>query len=365
MKQTIKKILLSLPGFQKLCRLFTRKHVRTLMYHRFSDIENGNPRFISKELLRSQVEYIIRHHTCWTPSNHLAALDSNGKLEPCPVVITVDDGYHDFYEVAYPVFREAGVSAMLFVTTGFVDGNLLLWWDCLEIIIEQGKGRRVLIELEGKQIELDLTTEEASTRIWNIFADCCRFIPYCEKELLLEKLATAFGVENFDTNDARFRSVTWKEILTMADSGILIGAHTLTHPILSRLDSATAHFEIVESRKKLETMGIPVDWFCYPQGGPADYTYETCAIVKDAGFKGSYIAYQSLDHQNDRYALPRYCISNDRVDFEWCLCGAEYLVLKINKMWGKPETLGEYYWQGSQGISEAIRLLNGEKQFDR
>lgn len=361
MKQTFKKILLSIPGFQKLCRLFTRKHVRTLMYHRFSEIENGNPRFISKELLRSQVEYIIRYHTCWTPSEHLAALEQHGKWKSCPVVITVDDGYRDFYEVAYPVFRQAGIPAMLFVTTGFVDCDLLLWWDRLEIIIERGKGRVISIEVEGKLIEIDLTTEESRTRIWNIVADCCRFLPHGEKELLLEKLATAFEVDYFDISDVRFRAVSWEEVRTMSDSGILIGAHTLTHPILSRLDSANAKIQIEESGKRLEEMGIPVDWFCYPQGGPADYTHETYEIVKAAGFKGSYIAYQSLDHQNDRFALPRYCISNDQVDFEWCLCGAEYLVLKINKMIGKPEAFGEYYWQGSQGINEAFRAMDMEK----
>lgn len=361
MKQAVKKYLLSIPGFQAFCRSLTRKHVRTLMYHRFSAAETDKPGFICKEQLRTQMRYIKRHHPFWAPSDHLDALDNQRKWDSCPVVITVDDGYHDFFEVAYPVFREACVPAMLFVTTGFVDGKLLLWWDRLKMILEKGKGRTVPMDLDGKQIHLDLVTEAASTRTWNILADCCRFILDSEKASLLDKMAKTLEVEHVDTGEPRFCAVTWEEMRTMADSGILFGAHTVTHPILSRLDPDTAQTEIVESRKRMETMGFPVDWFCYPQGGPADYASETSTIVREAGFKGSYIAYQSLHHQEDRLALPRYCISNDPVDFEWCLCGAEYLLLRINQLMGKPETIGEYYWQGSQGMNDAIRLLSAGK----
>lgn len=361
MKQVVKKYLLSLPGFQGLCRFLTRKHVRTLMYHRFSEAGINKPGFINREQLRSHMQYISRHHPFWAPADHLDALDNKRTWVHCPVVITVDDGYHDFFEVAWPVFREADVPAMLFVTTGFVDGKLLLWWDCLKLILERGKGHKVPLVIEGTQINLDLTSEAASTRTWNILADCCRFLPNSQKESLLAKLATALEVAQIDTSDARFRAVSWEEMLTMADSGILFGAHTCNHPILSRLDPAAAQSEIVASRERMETMGFPVDWFCYPQGGPADYTAETCSIVRAAGFKGSYIAYQSLDHQEDRFALPRYCVSSDPVDFEWCLCGAEFLMLKINKLLGKPETLGAYYWQGSQGLKETLQLLDREK----
>jgi hypothetical protein len=38
MKKRLKRLLLALPGFADLCRLLTRRHVRTFLYHRFSPV---------------------------------------------------------------------------------------------------------------------------------------------------------------------------------------------------------------------------------------------------------------------------------------------------------------------------------------
>ncbi len=55
------------------------------------------------------------------------------------VVITVDDGYLDFYEIAFPALREAGLPATLFLTTRFVDGDIWLWPDQVRYILEHSE----------------------------------------------------------------------------------------------------------------------------------------------------------------------------------------------------------------------------------
>lgn len=44
------------------------------------------------------------------------------------VCITFDDGYRDNYTIAYPLLKRLGVPFTVYVTTGFVDNQLPMWW---------------------------------------------------------------------------------------------------------------------------------------------------------------------------------------------------------------------------------------------
>jgi len=345
MKQELKNLLISLPGFESICRILTRKHVRTLMYHRFSESECTESRSLSAATLRKHLDYITRHHPCWLPSDHWDALNGQKKWLSCPVVITIDDGYRDFYRFAFPVLRDAGVPAMLFVTTAFVDGSKLLWWDRLAQMLEKSVESSVSIMLGTKLLQIDLSTSDSRYNAWNTIADRCRFLSEEEKISLMLQLESLLHVGPADIHDERYQAVTWDEVRVMHASNIQFGAHTVNHPILSRLALEQASYEIKESKKRIvEEVGDAVDWFCYPQGGPADFTSEVKNLIKEASFKGSYIAYQDIDSENDFVALPRYCAPREILDLRWCLCGAEYIVLRIRKLIGRPARLGEDYW---------------------
>jgi peptidoglycan/xylan/chitin deacetylase (PgdA/CDA1 family) len=59
----------------------------------------------------------------------------------------------------------------------------------------------------------------------------------------------------------------WSEIRELHAHGVTIGAHTLTHPDLTRLAPAEAALEISESREVLvQALGAPVTLFAYPYG---------------------------------------------------------------------------------------------------
>ncbi len=44
------------------------------------------------------------------------------------VCITFDDGYQDNYDIAYPILRRLEVPFTVYVTTGFIDNCLPMWW---------------------------------------------------------------------------------------------------------------------------------------------------------------------------------------------------------------------------------------------
>lgn len=347
MKKRIQQWLLDVPGFEAFCRILTRRHVRAVMYHRFCDDATGNPRFVDRETLRQQARYLARHHTPWTPDRHLAALQrTDWPGGRCPVVITADDGYADFARIAHPVFQDAGLPTMLFVATDFVDGKIWFWWDQIEHLFASARGQRILVDLGGSQVELDLTHEAARQRAWHRTADHCRFLPDGEKNALIARLADRLECTIPTAPPADYAAVTWDQVTVMARSGALFGAHTRRHPILSRVPLDEAEREIFGSQDRLaEMLGRPVSWFCYPQGGPADWTPAVRELVSRR-FDGCYLAYQSLDDPGDAFTMPRYCVSRDMTEFRWSLCGASYLVLRLRRLLGMSTGVGPSYWSG-------------------
>ncbi|MFA5857663.1 MAG: polysaccharide deacetylase family protein [Elusimicrobiota bacterium] len=78
---------------------------------------------------------------------------------------------------------------------------------------------------------------------------------------------------------AKLPLMTMEQVNDTIASGLIdYGAHTLTHPFLSKLDDEKVIAEVVGSKKLLETKtGRPVLSFCYPYG---DYDRRVCEIVK-------------------------------------------------------------------------------------
>jgi peptidoglycan/xylan/chitin deacetylase (PgdA/CDA1 family) len=73
-----------------------------------------------------------------------------------------------------------------------------------------------------------------------------------------------------------------KAQVTTLSKGFEIGAHTMTHPRLTKIDAKRARAEITGSKSALEDWtGKAITSFCYPGG---DYTSEHKQMVKDAGF---------------------------------------------------------------------------------
>jgi peptidoglycan/xylan/chitin deacetylase (PgdA/CDA1 family) len=180
-------------------------------------------------------------------------------IEPPPntVVVTVDDGYRDFYRIAYPLLRKHGIPATFFVVTGFVDRKCWLWVDRVTYCMGDTAAAQALKE-ELKQA--DLETREAR----------------------LAQLEESTGARVPAEIPPRYEPCSWDDLREMARGGVELGAHTVTHPILSRIaDPARLAFEVVESKKRLEEeLQQPVLHFAYPNGYWRDFGQDAVRLVR-------------------------------------------------------------------------------------
>jgi peptidoglycan/xylan/chitin deacetylase (PgdA/CDA1 family) len=88
-----------------------------------------------------------------------------------------------------------------------------------------------------------------------------------------------------------------------------IGAHTITHPILTRLEAPEARREMANSKRDLESLlGEPVALFAYPNGVPTqDYDATHAALARECGFAAAVsTAWGAASVRSDRFQLPRF-----------------------------------------------------------
>ena len=126
--------------------------------------------------------------------------------------VTVDDGYADFHDVGYPIFREFGVPAMLFVATGFISREIWFWWDKLAYLMKEASPGEYLVDTGTKTVSMDFTSDAGRNTSWHMVADRCRFMKDERKESFLIDLADNLDIRLPSIPPAEYSPVTWDDI---------------------------------------------------------------------------------------------------------------------------------------------------------
>ena len=204
---------------------------------------------------------------------------SGGGLPERAAAITFDDGYADNYTQALPVLRDHGLSATFFVATGFLDGGRM-WNDT--IIESIRRSRRDSIDLSA--VDLPTLPIASLTERRTAIEQCIKALKYRPlAQRVADAAQLAAAAQATPPDDLMMKSA---DVQALHRNGMQIGAHTVSHPILTRLTNHDARREIAGSRAKLEELlDVPVKSFAYPNGKAGDdYSDEHVALVRDIGF---------------------------------------------------------------------------------
>lgn len=223
-----------------------------------------------------------------------------GTLPARAACITFDDGYVNNLTVAAPILRARGLPATVFVSTGYI-GNGRMFNDT---VIESV--RRAGAELDLSDLGLGryaFADDPARLRAIDQILTNVKYLEFGER---LEKAAAMAQRVGGGLPDDLMMSE--QQIRELHAKGIEIGAHTITHPILCRVDAQTARKEIGASREILQGItGSSVSMFAYPNGRPHDdYDGTHVEMVRACGFAAAVsTAWGAATRRSHRYQLPR------------------------------------------------------------
>ena len=230
---------------------------------------------------------------------------------PKPFVsFTLDDGYRDNLEHAYPVFQRHNVPFCIYVPTSFADGHADLWWTKLEMAL--AAGRTLRLELNGLTRVLQCSNVAQQYRAWDAIYWNLRTLDEQAMRAAVQGLCDQAGV---DTGGLAAREImTWDEVTALArDPLCTIGAHTVNHTAVAKLPEAQAREEMLRSKIGLEErLGKPVRHFSYPYGSEADAGPRDFALTSGLGFATAVTTRKGLlfpEHREHMTALPRLSLN--------------------------------------------------------
>lgn len=288
--------------WRSIFSLASRGRLSILIFHRV--LSEPDP-LLPSEPSAAQFEALLRHlKTRFTVMPLLDAVRGlyNGTLPAGALAITFDDGYADNLSVAAPILRRNGMPATVFVSTAFLDGGCM--WN--DLVIEAFRAEH--------NPELDLTNLGLEKYVLASFED---------RRAAIDRVLG--GIKYLDPAQRRERALdilrvagvaaptqimlTGNAVRELAETGVDIGAHTVSHPILAKIHPDEAWREIVEGKNDLERLlGRKVPLFAYPNGKPGhDYGDEHVRMVREAGFDAAVsTAWGAASRRSNVLQLPRF-----------------------------------------------------------
>jgi peptidoglycan/xylan/chitin deacetylase (PgdA/CDA1 family) len=239
-------------------------------------------------VFEQQMCYLAKHYRVVSVEEVLHSLDKGDPLPGRTALVTFDDAYREFAEVAWPVLKHYRVPAVLFVPTAYPDQpDRSFWWDRLYRALTRTSRTEFRVRPVGTLL---LGTAEARRASLRQIQNYVKTSPHGEAMALVHRIC-----EELDEKRDRPASVlTWDELRRLAKEGVTLGAHTRTHPILTRVSAEQAREEIGGSQQDLKRkLGRALPIFCYPGGA---HNSTVVRIAMEAGIK---MAFTTRDGQND------------------------------------------------------------------
>ena len=296
-------------GLMKL----NRSKVRILMYHRVTDelgVSDAPYNAVSIDNFELQMQCLAANYNVITLDDLVIHSRHGQPLPENSAVITFDDGFRDNYTNAFPILKKHGLKATIYVCSGTVGNGKRLWFDRVSLLLNSTKVKSFRFpKVDGE--EFDMTGDHFSIhyRVHEIIKD---YSPDQADEAISDLAESLEVNESICMLSKGSGMLSWDELREMQEYGIIIGAHTVSHPILSHLDDKTLEYEMLECQRVLQTnLCRPVQHFSYPNGRPCDYDDRALAIVADHYDSATTTTPGLTTEASDIYRLPRMHVDDE------------------------------------------------------
>jgi peptidoglycan/xylan/chitin deacetylase (PgdA/CDA1 family) len=279
-----------------------------LCYHR---IGTGGIPFYSQlpaVEFEKQMRYLRKH--CRLISLDQLLSEMQDPITAAPgVAVTFDDGYLGTFTEAFPILRKYSIPATVYLTVGCIETGEPAWYDRLFLALQVMPSTTLNLDLP-KARRFELGSPESRIHVATEIITYLRSLPALQRKRICAALESQVRLPE---SELKNRMMTWDQIREMRRQDICFGAHTMTHPVLSRLDADTLAREIAESKRVLEErLGEEVKHFAYPFGKPEDCGAVAAAVLEELGFRSATTTVTGVNTAfSDRYQLRRVQIDEN------------------------------------------------------
>ena len=290
-RSSVKRKLLDLAdttGLIRAGRSLWSRSLTVVNYHRIDnpyrkDFDSFKPNVsATPEDFNSQMDYLARWFHVVSVQDVIQWLDGQRQLPPYAALITFDDGYLDNYTSAYPILRAHHFPALIFLTSEHIGTDAPFYWDMAAYSFRHTRKDQLTFP--------DGTTEHWTNpaeldRVSRKWIEFMKTLPQTEKTGYVRVLPDRLGVSIPDGFFKRLM-LNWDQVREMQQGGVEFGAHTMHHPILTRISPEEVRMEVEGSKSRIEKeLGNPVLSFAYPNGQSSDLNDPIEKIIAESGIR--------------------------------------------------------------------------------
>jgi peptidoglycan/xylan/chitin deacetylase (PgdA/CDA1 family) len=275
-----------------------------LTYHRVDD--PGARPWLYPALLSAtptgfehQMRELAAHYRPIGLQDLLAAHRGERALPRRAVLVTFDDAYRDFEEHAWPILRQLGIQATLFVPTAYPDAGHAFWWDRLWDAVRKA----TVPAIDTPVGRLELTGEGDRHRAVRALVDFHKGIAHDEAMRSVAILADRLGTAQV----AHSAVLGWNDLRALSREGVHVAGHSRTHPVMTRVPAELLAEEILGSQRDLERELPEASYgsvFAYPTG---QHDLRTRSALSELGIELAFTTERGVNHvgRDDPFALHR------------------------------------------------------------
>jgi peptidoglycan/xylan/chitin deacetylase (PgdA/CDA1 family) len=330
-------------GLMHLFSFVNRDKVLILVYHRISAadssevIHNSRPNQLSADRFAKQIEYLVAHRRIVPLTQVIDTLKGRYAIPHYATVITFDDGYRSIFAHAWPVLRSKRIPITIFLSTGWLENQEMLWFDKIEHVIEHARLPSIELEIFGKPCYYSLRNRNDKTAACTQIKQLCKSVTDNFKDEIIGQLIKVCG-NHYDTPPSDgYKPLSWDEVREMNQSGFIsFGAHGHNHRILSRIPREAVWEEVLLSKQKIEkNLGQDIRFFAYPNGKVGDFNEQTKDVLKQMDFVCGLSNVPGVNNRDiNLFELRRICIDDngDYFDFVARVSGLAAFLYKLETL---------------------------------
>jgi peptidoglycan/xylan/chitin deacetylase (PgdA/CDA1 family) len=230
----------------------------------------------------------------------------NKKIPSNTLIITFDDGYADNYAIASNILFSHGMTAVFFISTGYIGSSEGFWFEKLTYQIQRMNDKTLQIN-DGK---ISIHVHENNRR--EVIKQLIDIIKNNSEEYRIKILyeidqQCEYNPDNYE----QVKTLSWDQVKEMSQRGFEIGSHSVSHPFLTRVDDEKLTQELKKSKNQIEKIcGKKVITIGYPFG---DYDNNVIQKAINCGylFGCSYKHDISKFREDIRFEIPRIHMEKD------------------------------------------------------
>lgn len=271
---------------------------------------------VTRESFIQHLRLLRTKYNLISPREFLRWLKGEGTCPPGSVLLTCDDGLRNVLTEMLPILKEMNLEILLFLTGQSATENAsMLWYEKVYLWLQQGRSPAT-VALPEMAKPIFVHSRDADRQWRSLIRELSQYSAET-RERILWKMRTQLGIpegweseySQEESSRRRFFVVNTAEVKELVRESVTIGAHTVSHPMLSKMPLELAYAEISDSRARIQAFTGESAWaFAYPFGDAESVTRRELGLARRAGFECAFVNTEFPCDQS-QFAVPRIHVS--------------------------------------------------------